>query len=288
MRKFGAGFLVLLCFLGACSGSNPELVDLTNPAFYTQGMPKFEPTLKNVIKRSTHVATLSVVSRQPYDDNRMLYTFKVESLLAGELTDEHITVLGGKSFYQDDETYLLFLSLASFPSWPQDIFVPYNLFNFRVTNGEDIDCLQEAGNEEAGRERLFVKPFKEPEHNRLSFIKDYVKTHSKSMQKPELATRTWDTDSLLKNSDVVIEIMPTRIEPGNPYVNYVEFEVTSIFKGDISSEAMFLPSTLEVNHKYVIFLKGDEQEGYDLTAREGVFPQGTAEYENFLSTWQNK
>ena len=108
------------------------------------------------------------------------------------------------------------------------------------------------------------------------------------MQKPDLATRTWDTDSLLKNSDVVIEIMPTRIEPGNPYVNYVVFEVTSIFKGDFSSEAMFLPSTLEVNHKYVIFLKGDEQEGYDLTAREGVFPQGTAEYENFLSTWENK
>ena len=141
MRKFGLGFLALLCFLSACSGSNPELVDLVNPAFYIQGMPKFEPSLKNAIKHSTHVAIISPVNRQPYDDNRLLYTFKVESLLAGELTDEHITVLGGKSFYQDDETYLLFLSLASFPSWPQDIFVPYNLFNFRVTPGGDIDCL---------------------------------------------------------------------------------------------------------------------------------------------------
>lgn len=288
MRKFFLGLLILLLFVSACSGSDPELVDLRSPAYYNQGTLRFEPTLKNAIKNSTHVVTLSVVSSQPYDYNRLLYTCKVESLLAGELTDDYITVLGGKSFYQEDETYLLFLTLASYPSWPQDIFVPLDIFTFRVVSGDEIDCLQEAGDEEAERARQFIKPFKDPEHNRLSYIEGYVKKNAKSLQKPDTASKNETLDSLLSNSDVVIEIMPTHIEPGNPYVSYVEFEVTSVFKGDFSLGAMFLPSSLELNQKYILFLQGDEEEGFDLTSRAAVLSEGTADYKNFISSWEDK
>lgn len=280
--------LVLLLVLCSCSTGTPEINNLRDPAApLVSGLYSFEPTIDNVIENSTHIATLNLIDIEPYDENRVLYNFAVESLLAGEFNSDTITVLGYKSFYEHDETYLLFLHLASYPEYPQDIFVPFNLFTFRINNADYLDCLQQIEDPKTDKVRTFAEPFKNPEYNKLDYLTNYIKKNSKSMKKYNFALDHEDLEYLIKESDVIIEITPINLIPINPFLNDVQFEVEANYKGEILGNVLVLPNTLEINRKYIVFLETIDEGEYSLMARDSIFPQESEEYLDFISVWNN-
>jgi hypothetical protein len=282
-------FLIILVFvLCSCSATDPELIngfrDPSEP--FVQGLYLFEPTIENAINNSTHVAQLSLNDVERFDDNRSLYTFKVDSLLAGDLDSDTIKVLGYNSFYVKEETYLLFLKLVSYTEYPEDIFIPYNPFTF-IVNGEDIQCLQQVGDPGSDKARLLVEPFKNQEHNKASFLQEYIASKSKQVLKSTPALDYKDVDYLARESDIIVEITPRKQTPLNPYINTVEFDIITQYKGELALNELTLPNTLEVDSKYIVFLVNTGDAEFSLLARDSILPCGSMEYQEFLSVWGN-
>ena len=275
------GLLLSLC---ACAAAPPAMNDIADPAApFMSGLYAFEPTLENAVANSTHIATLSLQDTRPYDKNRCLFTFRVESLLAGELDEETILVLGYQSFYVEGETYLLFLNRLSLAEWPQDIFTSFHLFTFRVKAGEEIDCLQQVANPETGEKRTFAQPFKDPGHNKLSFLADYMKKRAVKESVP--APENCDLDYLLVHSDLIALIVPLKREPVNPFIDEVEFTVSACHRGVLGEKTLALPAGLETGQGYLVFLREGEDGGYSLTARLSIFSLQSDTYRQFVEVW---
>lgn len=235
MKRCFLAFLALF-LITACGIDHPELVELRDPTPWSSGGTySFEPTLANIIRTSTHVAIVKLQGQEPYGDStyRSICTFSVQSLLAGDSIPDRIKVLGGTAFYQEDELYLLFLSSFSSAVWPFDIFVPFNMFIFRIREDGQVDCLQALDDPETGTVRTFIPPFVKPEHNTLKFLEKYIKKGPALPKSYKLVIENPSSAFLLEKSDYIMEIVPTSLEPvpNNPYLSDVSFEVVSELKG---------------------------------------------------------
>lgn len=284
--------IVILLVLCSCSSNEFEIVDLHEPNPYVSKFYSYEPTIDNAIKHATHVAIVEVDNIEQYSgcSNDSIFTFMVRSVLAGDALPETIKIIRPTAFYKYDETYLLFLYGISSTLWPFDLFVPFDLFTFRITDGENLDCLQAIDNVQTNTTRSFVKPFKNAENNKFSVLKPYITSRSKSTIKHKYASSNLNLDYLIKQSDIIVEINPTRVVPveNNAFIADVWYEVDKCFKGTPSGNWMMLPNTVETDCKYIVFLEEVEPSSYVLESRGSFFKQGSIEYEEFVSKWNNK
>ncbi|MDD2235450.1 MAG: hypothetical protein PHV03_11280, partial [Desulfitobacteriaceae bacterium] len=276
----------------SCSSNGFETVDLHEPNPYVSKFYSYEPTINNAIKHATHVAIVELADIEPYggSSNNSIFTFSVKSVLAGGILPETIKIIRPITFYKSDETYLLFLYGISSTLWPFDLFVPFDLFTFRITDGENIDCLQAIDNVQTNTTRSFVEPFKDAENNKFSVLKPYITARSKSTIKLKYASSNLNLDYLINQSDLIMEIIPTRIAPveNNAFIADVWYEVVNCYKGTPSGNWMMLPNTVEINCNYVVFLDEVEPCSYVLESRGSFFRQGSIEYDEFFSTWKNR
>ncbi|MDD4658910.1 MAG: hypothetical protein PHW26_07730 [Eubacteriales bacterium] len=277
-------FVLLLC---SCNPSELKTVDqLGDPIPWVAPHYDFKFTIENVMERSTHVAIVELLDQQPYDEDGMesIFIFSVKSLLAGKLPSNTIKVLNNSACYKPDETYLLFLSVSSFSEWPYDLHIPFTPYTFRISNGEDIDCLQRIEMPSVNAERTFVKPFENPEHNKLSFLKKYIEKRATSVEKYTLVSENTDLDYLNKEADVILVIHPNKIEYINPFINDVWYEMIDCFQGTPpENNWLMLPTDIYLDNDYLLFLTESEPKVFSLTSRGSYFPKGSPEYTNFMT-----
>ena len=283
--------LMLGIVLYSCSSGKPEIVKLSDPCPNRAASYRSQPTIKELLSQETHAAIVELKDIQPWGETtgQSVFTFSVLSLLAGEKHSDTIQVINPTPLYEYGENYLLFLSCLSSTIYPFDIYVPFDPYTFRITEGEYIDCLQSVEDSESGTPRTFVQPFKTPEHNRLCFLKEHIKKHSGSVRKSTTVSENKDLLYLLEESELILEIVPTTIEPINPFLLDVWYEITACFQGECPLDNwLMLPNSIEQGCQYLVFLTEKEPGFYTLTTRGSFFQQGSQEYDKFLAIWNNK
>lgn len=286
MRKL-ALTLLMVSVLGACSaGEEITVVPLGQPSTpytYIEVDYFFKPTPLSVLRSHTHAALIQVENIQAYE-NDSIYTCSVINLLAGQLDSGTIHVLNPSGFYEKGEQYLLFFICHSRPEWPYDVYLPFDPYSFRV-NGQDIDCFQ--GIDDITFERTYVKPFRKPEHNRLSVLTNYIRKHANEVKRCTTVSDHEDIDYLIRMSDVIVEIKTKEKHPGNILADYMTYEVTKKYQGRHPGHMLLFPQTMEENKSYLVFLK-DNGWSYELMARDSFFPLDSEGYAKFKSIWRCK
>lgn len=269
--------LVIILLLCSCSVDKVETVELYNISPITEHYT-FTPTLENVIENSTHIAVVRLEAVES-GGVRSLMTFSVVSQLAGDNIPDKIKVIGFTDFYLLDETYLLFFSLSSIPEWPYDVYTPFDLFTFRISDEEKIECLQGLEDPKKNTARKYIPPFVKDKHNRLSFLVDYIQERANSVQSVQRVLDYADTEFLTRESDLIIEVTPTETWPVNLFVDSVDFEITACYVGsEPDVNQLLLPNKLQIGESYILCL--NESDGYCLMTRNSVFPSDSPEYKD--------
>ncbi|GEM_PF-5990831 len=286
-------FAVLVCWLVLCSCSpaEPELVKLCDPCPLRAASYRSMPTIKELLHDKTHVAIVELKDAEPWGDTgRSIFTFTIKSLLAGEKFADEIKIINPTSLYLFEETYLLFLSYFGSTLYPFDFYVPFDPYTFRISEGEFIDCLQAVEDSLAGTPRRYVEPFQNPEHNRLSYLQDYISKYSRSVKKSKPVSENIDLLYLIEKSRLIMGIVPKTVEPVpvNGSLVDVSYDVSTCYKGTPQGNWLMMPSGIEPGSEYLVFLIEREPGFFVLTSRGSFFQLGSKEYSEFLALWENK
>jgi len=262
------------------------------------GLPLVEPTFENhVIWLSSNIVIGTVLPTPPERASVGFYDVRVEENILSRTEDNTIKVSAGNHLFEVGETYLMLLSRLAVTEYPFDFYVADLEFTFRVDAPRDqVQRLVRVSENPA--ERVFIAPFQEPQFNSLSRLREYIislapanQVRSFRFQRDRDARVIEEAPSqadLINMADhiLLIEVVSVRLNR-NQMIAEVKFRTLNEFKGKekYDKTGLLLPASVEINHRYLVFLveSGEEAGHLTLATRRGsVVAEDDPEFDSLL------
>ena len=250
------------------------------------GEAKYELTFENVInKLSSDVIIGEVVDSKEYTDTYNMYNIKVEDVLIGNERNELINIYANKLSLEQGSKYILFLRNHDSALYEYPFYVLLNEFVMKINNEGQLSLLE---NPEA---KKFIKPFKEDKYNEINNIEKYIIAIRKdnvfaNKVKQKVINKVEDTNELATMSDHIVEIkvLNKNIAGIKENIAIVDFEIAKAYKGGEleNVHSLLLPSDVEANNSYLLFLVNNEESVSIATRSGSVVKVGSDEYKEII------
>lgn len=253
--KWSIQLLFSLLLITACSLSpEPSTIEHSDSEVETQYAFEIE-TLEQLIEMSHHVLYGKIESVEDFDGSTKKITVVVIKEMIGETNSNYIDIYEYEEFLEVGKEFLLFLESWEDELYPKPVYNVIRTNAFEVENGEMVETKESK------------KFFKEHSKNEIEkFITS--SSNGKIKSAPHKNEKPTSLDELIHISGHILHIIPREILAENKYVKNVNVEVLKEFKGRFNQNLpLSLPSSIEIDKEYIIFLKGNEE--FDLATREG-------------------
>lgn len=256
-----------------------------------QGQLKYELTFENVInKYSSNVVVCKVISGEKYSKNKNMYKVEINENLVGEVEGSTIFIHADKDSLIMGKSYLL--SLREHDSALQNnvFYVALNQFIIQIDENSNLLLLENSETQE------FIKPFKTDKFNNLDNAKAYINEIKKDNMyinntKKKVIDQAKDVEELIKLSNHIIEISVIDYQISGEVNNIaiVDYDCYKKYKGGNfkNIHSLLLPTNIEKDKKYLLFLVGDNDEVTLATRKGSVLEVGSNEYNNAIKYINN-
>jgi len=262
-------------------------------------MSNVEPTFENHVIWVTSniiIGTVLSIPTPPVCAIWGFYDVRVEENILSRTAEGTIRVHTENSMLTQGETYLLLLSRFASTLYPFDFYVVDSEFLFRVdATSAQVRRLVKAAENPA--ERVFITPFQEPEYNSLPRLRQYIRSlapanNARSLFRGarggEVLEEAPSQAALINMADhiLLIEVVSARLNM-NQMIAEVKFRTLNEFKGQGQHDitGLLLPAGVEINQRYLVFLKASgEGDGHlTLATRRGsVVAEDDPEFSSLL------
>jgi len=254
------------------------------------GLPLVEPTFENhVIMLSSNVIVGTIVTTPPEGraEQQGIFEVEVKEDLISRTAGNTIMVSAENDLFEVGETYLMLLSRIARTTFSFDFYVADSEFVFRVDGlGDQVQRLVNPA------ERVFMAPFQDPKYNSLSRLRQYIRGLAPANrmryihrdrdvkvleQAPSHAALINLADHILLIETISAELNAngTAAMVGFRTIHTYKGEgihattTASTFKGVNVATILFLPTYVEINQRYLVFLVEEDDGHITLATRRG-------------------
>lgn len=259
------------------SSSNNEEVVLS----FSENITEFKD-INDLVKYSHNIVIGKVDGKSSFDEGIDEYVFDVEKELMGKVTSKYINIYENKGSLEVGERYLIFLE-----SWERELFPQTGYTSI------DERAIMQISNGIIDTNFFLTEKYNERDIEKI--IKNYseVKIANNKITGSEEIKVIDSIDSieeLSNQSDLIAKIKPNQIIYENKYVKEITFEILDQYKGTINAKTLRVPSSVEIDNNYIIFLKEKENGNYTLATRNGsvISEKDTEKWEAVESSFQRK
>lgn len=233
--------------------------------------------INDLVKYSDNIVIGTVDRKSTFNETTDEYVFDVEKELKGKVTSKDINIYESKGSLLVGERYLLLLE-----SWEGELY-PKTTYT-----SVDKRALMQISNGILDTNFFLTKRYNEKDIEEI--IKNCPEVKVTNNEKIEVIDSIDSIEELSILSDLIVKIVPKQIIYENKYIKEITFETLEQYKGTISTETLFVPSSVEINNKYVIFLKEKEKGKYSLFTRTGsiISENDTKNWDDVESSFQRK
>lgn len=215
-------------------------------------------SIDDLVKYSDLVIIGTVLDSEEINNDEIKYTVSIDKNIKGTLDTNDIDVYEAKNTLQSGKQYILFLGYFDSALYPREVYTSI-----------DKDGILEIYDGKINSRNMYGEKDKSVD----SIIKIIEKSRSIKYQNKQIAKIDKEFDSiknLIESSDYVVRISINEVDNINKYVSDINVNVIQQYKGDIGKRDEFLvPTGLEKGNEYLLFLKGAEDGGINLTSRKG-------------------
>lgn len=280
MKKLVFILFMSLALFG-CGGTNTDSASMPDYQISTVEYSYKEryQTLDEVIDHSDCIVKATLVSSEDFNGYINEYYFTVDEDYIGNGSSEVYMYDAYNPEYIEGHTYFLFLSKNDVALYPHPVYTT-------VAKGFILDLEDVVAQTEIMGTSVTIELNEVEEEIQQNIAGTSIYAVESDFIETEIMDGT-DISNISEMADIIGKIRVSNEEKGNKYASAYEIEVVGMLKGneDAIATHMFLPSDLEEDRDYYVFLKESSENAgeYLLFARDIPLVEVTEEVTATLS-----
>lgn len=213
-------------------------------------------TLDNVVFYSENIVSGEVISNQEASQNQYKTTFKVNENIKGNIESGDIDIYSPIGTLEQGKRYILFLTSFDSSLYPRVFYTPVTYDLVIELNEEKVK-----DNEKYKIENKTIKEV-------TKIIKDSNGFKNNISKKEDSKHSLVDSNEIYEASDNVTKIRINELLGQSKEACIAKIEVIENLKGELLTDTLILPSNINLESEYTVYLVKSEDGTYTLTSRE--------------------